>query len=158
MTGKYIVFLDFDGVLATDNYDDLLLKEGDSLRDIFGRKFDPGCISSLKEVIESTGADIVITSSWRQYLRLPVMRLMWRLRKMPGRVVGFTPRISDNRGLEIDKWLARHPETIGYVILDDMDKRQFEPVQHSHLVTCDHFAGLSMDDAGRAIQILGSEL
>lgn len=157
MSSQHIIFLDFDGVLATDRYDDILLKKEARIRDAFGRKFDPGCIECLKEVVETTGADIIVTSSWRQYLGILRMRLMWRLREMPGRIKGYTPRITDNRGLEISKWLARHPEVESYVIIDDMDHLQFEPNQHHHLVTCDHFSGFSLDDAKRAVQILSSD-
>ena len=41
--------------------------------------------------------------------------------------------------------------------LDDMDKRQFDTDQHVHLVTCEHFGGMSSDDAKRAVQILRKE-
>lgn len=154
MNYDHIIFLDFDGVLATDDYDDILMERNDSLRDFFGRKFDPNCVASLKMIIESTNADIVITSSWRHYLNPFSMRFMWRLRKMPGRVIGLTPSMSDNRSLEIESWLSKHPEIVNYVILDDMDKRQFESRQHTHLVTCNHLSGLSMQDAQKALLIL----
>lgn len=157
MKSRRIIFLDFDGVLASDNYDDVLLARGVRLRDCFGRKFDPGCVASLRQVIDSTGADIVITSSWRQYLNPITMRLMWKIRRMPGKVKGFTPKISENRGMEIREWLSKHQEVVNHVILDDMDKRQFEVQQHEHLVTCDHFGGMSFDDAKRAIRILEGE-
>ncbi len=157
MKGRRIIFLDFDGVLATDNYDDVLIGRGARLRDIFGRVFDPGCVAALGRVVESTGADIVITSSWRQYLNILELRLMWWIRKMPGKVAGRTPIVSDNRGLEIQRWLSRHRDVEGYVILDDMDQRQFESSQARHLVTCDHMAGLSQNDSWVAIRILMSE-
>lgn len=157
MKCRRIIFLDFDGVLATDSYDDVLLAGGERLRDCFGRRFDPSCVASLRDVIESTGADIVITSSWRLYLNPLAMRLMWKFRRMPGAVKGYTPRILENRGMEISKWLSRHQDVASYVILDDMDKRQFYMDQHVHLVTCDHFGGMSSDDARRAIQILREE-
>lgn len=154
MNYAHIIFLDFDGVLATDDYDDILMERNDRLRDFFGRKFDPNCVASLKMIIESTNADIVITSSWRHYLNPFSMRIMWRLRKMPGRVIGLTPSMSDNRSLEIESWLSKHPEIDNYVILDDMDQRQFEPGLHSHLFTCNHLSGLSMKDAKKVIMIL----
>lgn len=157
MKCRRIIFLDFDGVLATDSYDDALLAGGERLRDCFGRRFDPGCVAYLRDVIGSTGADIVITSSWRQYLSPLAMRLMWKTRGMPGAVKGCTPRISENRGMEIRKWLSSHQDVVSYVILDDMDKRQFDTDQHVHLVTCDHFGGMSSEDAERAVQILRKE-
>ena len=157
MKSHRIVFLDFDGVLATDRFDEILIGKGTKIYDFFGRKFDQNCVSSLKWLIESTEADIVITSSWRQYLGPLKMRLMWRCRDMPGRLRGYTPRIADNRGLEIREWLSRHSGVEDYVIIDDMDYLQFEPEQQDHLVTCDHFSGFSLDDAKMAVQILSSD-
>ena len=157
MKSRRIIFLDFDGVLATDRFDEILIGKGTKIYDIFGRKFDPNCASSLKWLIEFAEADIVITSSWRQYLGPLRMRLMWRCREMPSRLRGCTPRIADNRGLEVSKWLSRYSEVEDYVIIDDMDHLQFEPKQQNHLVTCDHFSGFSLDDAKRAVQILISD-
>lgn len=156
MKSRRIVFLDFDGVLATDDYDDVLIGKGSRLRDNFGRVFDPSCVAALRRVVDSTGADIVITSSWRHYLNILELRLMWWLRKMPGKIVGRTPRVSGDRGLEIQRWLSRHRDVEGYVILDDMDQRQFEPDQACHLLTCNHMAGLSQVDSDVAIRILMS--
>ena len=157
MKCRRIIFLDFNGVLATDNYDDLLIEKKESLRDLFGRKFDPCCVAALKRIVETTDAEIVITSSWRQYLNLFGLRLLWIIRRMPGRVMGCTPAVSDNRGLEIQHWLSVHRGITSYVILDDMDQRQFEECQTRNLVTCNHYAGLSKNDALTAIQILMTE-
>lgn len=60
-----IIFLDFDGVMDTAYYDHILSKEGKPLDDEYGAIFDPYCIQNLKRIIEETGADIVVSSSWK---------------------------------------------------------------------------------------------
>lgn len=60
-----IIFLDFDGVMDT-GYDDLIRnKEGKPFYDEYGILFDPNCIKNLKYIIDNTGANIVVTSSWK---------------------------------------------------------------------------------------------
>ena len=58
-----IIFLDFDGVMDTAYYDHILSKEGLPENDYYGTVFDPDCVQNLKEIIDKTGADIVVTSS-----------------------------------------------------------------------------------------------
>ena len=83
--GKYL-FLDFDGVLNTEFYQDLLMSQGKPFRDKHGPFFDPMAVEQLKRVVDSTHADIVIESSWR-FLGLEAMQDMWTDRQLPGRVI-----------------------------------------------------------------------
>ena len=63
-----IVFLDFDGVMDTAYYGHVLAKEGKLGSDEYGVVFDPNCVRNLKYIVERTGADIVITSSWKDLM------------------------------------------------------------------------------------------
>ena len=149
-----VIFLDFDGVLATEEYTESLLLSGQKTIDKFGTLFDPNCIDSFNWIISQTNAKIVITSSWKNYLSLLSIIRMWRYRKMLGMVIGVTPSISIYRGEEIDKWLSKHIGITNYVIIDDMDCRQFRKEHHSHLVTTNHFSGLDSSSAQEAIRLL----
>ena len=62
---KKVIFLDFDGVLATSRYSTQLDEEGQLWTDCYGSLFDPVCIRNLKSIIDATGADIVATSTWK---------------------------------------------------------------------------------------------
>ena len=66
---KKILFLDFDGVLVTDRYQTQLMDDGVQLHvDEYGAKFDPVCVENLRQIIDSTDAEIVVTSRhgrWR---------------------------------------------------------------------------------------------
>lgn len=73
------IFLDIDGVLNTERRA-LQAHEGkcDS-HDEYGRLFDENALYWLNKIIDETGAEIVISSSWRND-GLDKLRKMWRKR------------------------------------------------------------------------------
>ena len=148
------IFLDFDGVLATEEYTDSLIAKGKDTQDKYGRLFNPRNIEMLDFIIRQTNAGIVVTSDWRKYLSMWGIVRMWKYRKLPGIIIGITPTVSINRGDEIDKWLCKHLEIRDYVILDDMDYKQFRKEQRPYLVTTNHFSGLDNSSSSMAINIL----
>ena len=83
---KKILFLDFDGVLVTDRGQQSLLSTGGTLRDDHGALFDPECVGCLKEIIDATDAEIVVTSTWKMEMGLEGIRKMWSDRNLPGKV------------------------------------------------------------------------
>ena len=85
-----IIFLDFDGVLNTEHYQNLLYHEGKPWQDEYGAFFAPETVEQLCRIIDATHADIVVESSWK-YLGLEAMQEMWQVRNMPGRVIDITP-------------------------------------------------------------------
>jgi len=107
-----IIFLDIDGVLNV-HYK--------GKRDEYGQAFHPNFVENLREVIDKTGAKIVISSTWRMS-GLKIMQEMWEHRGLPGEVIDITPiatsiklhkrdedcneNISIPRGLEIEAWLG----------------------------------------------------
>jgi hypothetical protein len=130
-----IIFLDVDGVLVTWNSLHVWGLSGPT-KSRSGGMLDPGPVKILNEIIEKTGANIVISSSWR------IGRTLDRLKSdlTEGGVncstmVDFTPRRNDaKRGLEIQEWLNHyyflnkiHPEKM--VILDD-EISDMDPFKH----------------------------
>lgn len=108
-----VIFLDIDGVLNVigQGYDE------------FGQIFHKHLEENLKKIVDSTGAKIVISSTWR-YAGLKKMQKMWTKRNLAGEVIDITDDLGIQgqrikRGFEIQKWLQEHPEVIQYVILDD---------------------------------------
>ena len=142
-----IIFLDFDGVLCPIN------DEIDDGKDRFGTSFNTECTKQFNSIIAATDAKIIITSSWRQYLSLWQLRRMWHKRDMAGKIVGVTPIISVYRGDEIDTWLKKNKFNGKYVIIDDMNYRQFNDHHRNKLITCDGRVGLTAEDAIRVINI-----
>ena len=155
------IFLDIDGVLNT----------GCQLtRDKYGYGFNPKAVANLAKIVDVTGADIVISSSWK-CIGLSELEEMWHDRRLPGKIVGITPNtMSDEllitadlekvelgpiRGTEIKEWLSIQKQVSHYVIIDDM--YGMLPEQTSHFVMTDSEVGLSEKDAEQAISILNQD-
>ena len=163
--GKYL-FLDFDGVLNTEFYQDLLISKGEPWRDEHGSIFDPQAVEQLKRIIDATHADIVIASSWK-YLGFEAMQNMWSARHLPGRVIDITPSVvsaswsldengldaRQSKGIEIDYWLFENAARAArYVIIDD--EYVILDSQLPHLILTNPFDGITDLLADRAIALL----
>ena len=165
MTRK-VIFLDIDGVLNTKYWYSKM--DRNTPKDKYGYAFDPNAVANLKRIVEATGADIVISSSWK-CIGLSQLEEMWADRSLPGKIIGVTPNsVSDDlllnadidsmeiyhiRGTEIKEWLDRFGKQVnGYVIIDDMDNML--PEQQSHFVWTDPEIGITEGNAAQAIMIL----
>lgn len=137
-------------------------------KDKYGYSFDPKAVANLRRIVEETGSDIVISSSWK-CMGLSQIEEMWDERNLPGKVVGITPNsVSDElllaadidsielfhiRGEEIKEWLVKHGMNVShYVIIDDMDNML--PEQQAHFVQTNPEVGITIDDTKRIIEIL----
>ena len=149
-----IIFLDFDGVMDTAYYDDFLHKNSLPKTDKYGIVFDPYCIKNLKYIIDNTGADIVISSTWKDDMTYNEILDMWKDRNLPGFVTDVTPTVSRHRGNEIDAWLEECRDTCRYAIIDDLDSSNFNPHQLEHLFIVNPYCGLDEDTARRIVQHL----
>ena len=151
-----VIFLDFDGVMDTAYYDHVLAKEGKPGNDEYGIIFDPNSIQNLKHIIEMTGADIVVTSSWKYFMSYKDFLDMWEARKLPGFVTDVTPNIHGSRlrGDEIDAWLKDCKSECQYIILDDLGAENFNVHQIQRLLVVNPFYGIDEDIADRAIRLL----
>ena len=121
---KKIIFLDIDGVLYTSGYYKYLTLTQQKFRDKYGFLFDPKCIKNFNEIIEETGAKVVISSTWRR-AGIDIMRNLFKDRGIKGDIIGLTPiaTIEDLyfcRGEEIEHWLTYNGMPDKFVILDDV--------------------------------------
>lgn len=156
------MFLDFDGVLNTCWW------ERKIPIDKYGYAFDPNAVANLAKIIVETGADIVVSSTWK-FMGLSEMQEMWEERSLPGKIIDITPNtVSDEvllyadlehmeltpiRGMEIKEWLDSKGKKVSrYAILDDMDSMLHE--QKDHLVLTNPTVGITESDAFKAISIL----
>lgn len=71
---RKIIFLDIDGVLNTKYWYNQMSRS--TPKDKYGYAFDPNAVANLKRIIDETGADIVISSSWKS-LGLTELENMW---------------------------------------------------------------------------------
>lgn len=162
---RKIIFLDFDGVLNTEHYQGLLRYQGEPWQDEHGAFFDPNAVKQLRRIIDATGADIVIESSWK-YLGLDAMKELWKVRNLPGRVIDITPSsVSDEyllknldttmihcKGMEIASWLSEQAEDIRYTIIDD--EYVILDSQLPHFILTNPYEGITEEQTNRAISIL----
>ena len=152
-----ILFLDFDGVMVTERHQTELMTAGSPLQDAYGSLFDPTCVKFLQEIIDSTDAGIVVTSTWKMTMGLDGIQRMWEERNLPGKVIGVTPEIDPiHRGDEIAAWLAAQTGAVRYAILDDCPILDFfREEQLQHLFRVDERTGLDENTASMSIYHLG---
>ncbi len=67
-----IIFLDFDGVMATAYYNLLMVKSRQAETDEFGVLFDPICVQNL--------AKIVVSSDWKNLMSYEELLRIWETR------------------------------------------------------------------------------
>lgn len=153
---RKILFLDFDGVLVTDRYQTQLMDDGVQLHvDEYGAKFDPVCVENLRQIIGSTDAEIVVTSTWKMERGLSGIQKMWQARNLPGKVIGVTPDIDPiHRGNEIEAWLDACGEECRYAIIDDTPFTEFfREEQLPFLFKVDERMGLDEETVRKIIDI-----
>ena len=163
---RKILFLDIDGVLNTALFHNKVERE--KMQDKYGYTFDPAAVKNLKLIFDETGAELVISSSWK-YMGLAKLREMWKMRNLPGKIADITPDITSKeflsnadfesmnyqsfRGQEINGWMMLHGKDVShYAILDDM--YDMLPEQQPHLVWIDSEVGITGGNAAQAIMIL----
>ena len=155
---KKVIFLDFDGVMDTEYYDQILISEGKPINDEYGLVFDPSSIRNLKRIVEETYADIVVTSTWKYMMSYADILDMWKARELPGFVTDVTPNLPGCRcrGDEIDAWLEDCKDECQYVILDDLGADNFHTHQIPWLLVVNPYYGIDEVIADRAISHLSN--
>ncbi len=149
-----VIFLDFDGVLNTDRY----------IRDCghTGVVIHPEKIRLIKKIVDSTGAEIVLTTSWKEHWSPNPERcdasgkLINEIFERNGLTIyDKTPKTHLPREEEIRSWLEDNPDTENFVVLDDM--RLVADFLTGHFVKTTAFRdALEETDAEAAIKILNN--
>lgn len=119
---------------------------------------DERAICQLRRIVETTSAEIVLSSSWRWY-KEQRNTIHKQLKRKNIDFIDTTPieiTVKMSRADEINAWLEKHPEIDNYVILDDEEIKDIELIPHWVRTTFKH--GLTRDKAEQAIKILKGEL
>ena len=160
VNGLKVIFLDVDGVLNSElsreqernNFDNWMEHEVSEMH-----------VNNLKKIVDATGAQIVLSSSWRfdhpkatgrDFIADPLMKILDRKLKAVGLdIIDVTPDLRGKiRGVEIQDWLDRHSEVEKFVILDD--DTDMTDAQKPFFVNTTFKNGLTEDLANKAIEIL----
>lgn len=154
-----IIFLDIDGVLN--------FKDCDAIFDGYYFASD-NKLKLLKEIIDQTGANIVLSSDWKigwihknggknspQYKRF--VALEEKMREFGISLFSKTPTCdSGYRGDEIKLWLQNwNEEVTDFFILDDMD--DVKPFVNKLVRTSFLKGGLQREHVEKAVKILNGE-
>ena len=115
------IFLDVDGVLKEEDYK---------------AEFKDECFERLRQIVDATGAEIILDSSWRihywefvennyQTTDQQILDLYNYFEKYGLKIAGrtdYTIRSGpDSRPSEIRRWLAEQPDVENFCIIDDDD-------------------------------------
>lgn len=163
-----VLFLDFDGVLnftamtpqahACTCGDDAACTASGIAANLSRER-----VELVNAVIAETGADVVLSTSWRKAFDVAALSHALADAGLIGRVIGETISSARTfwrargleadlmqRGHEIAAWLLTHPSTERAVILDDDgDMWSLMPL----LVQTDPIRGLATPDVDRAIKV-----
>lgn len=146
--GRTVVFLDVDGVLHSNSAP-------------MNMKFAPNCMQALARIIQTTGADIVLSSTWR-VSEGSIAQVNANLSRhgMPA-VIGCTKMLSTPREEEVCQWLDEHSgEVARWIAIDDIDLAQNNVLceaakrMQDHFVHTDPNTGLTEADASMAIALI----
>lgn len=145
---KYIL-LGIDGVL-TSQRNRIMAMILEPKSNLYGLVFfDMFCIVNLESIPVETGADIIVSSSWRRLGKETLIRVWVHNGRCSRRLVGTIPVEIAKRDA-IVAWIAAHPDD-RYVILDAEDLRL------QNQVRTDPEVGLTLKDAREAISILNKD-
>ena len=150
---KPIVFLDFDGVVETIYWEKD--KDGSWSWKVHGREElnNKQAIGWLNELYSKTPYDIVVSSTWRIGMTLEQLQILITKSGFNPKikVIGMTPILHQQRGLEIQKWIDDNNFKGKFVIIDDdSDMCHLLPL----LVRCDCQLGFTIYDYQKALNIL----
>ena len=110
-----IIFLDIDGVLATDESAEMPNHE------VYSYPFDKDCVNIFNEILTQTSAEIVLTSDWRFMYNedLVMLDALFKHNGIIKSPIDTTPNLS-NRQKEIESYISSNGHKFEkYVVLDD---------------------------------------
>lgn len=145
---RNVIFLDIDGVIC-------LQKQWGSRKNNKGKKynrkydlFDPKAIRALNKILQESGAEIVLSSTWRIHYSIEEMNELFSERGIKGQITDYTPLFEtdpeahgdsqlyamevngkniyfqefwcDIRSKEIRYWLRQNKDVSKWVAIDDM--------------------------------------
>lgn len=169
-----VIFLDIDGVLNStpylDSIDHILIEQKEAYSK---ERFDPIAVERLNRLVDSTGAKIVLSSSWRHYGVEKVQELM-KQRGFRGTLFDRTPKSTEmagmklsiamfsmtDRGHNIRAWIqgnrfcGDNTPVSRFVILDD---RNDMCELGKYLIQTPELIGLIDEHVDRATQLLNSD-
>ena len=152
---KPIIFLDFDGVVETIYWekDDNGIWSLNTHKEGRRKLSNKQAIGWLNELYKKVPYDIVVSSTWR--INKPIEELQDLLVNSGFnpeiQIIGKTPVLYQQRGMEIQEWINIHEFKGKFIIIDDdSDMCHLLPL----LVRCDCQLGFTIYDYQKALRLL----
>lgn len=159
-----VIFLDFDGVLNSDPWIWEQCKKPGGQEKVL-REVGPEFVALLNQLVERSGAKVVVSSSWRICYTDDKLQEILNAAGFKGEVIGSTKSLfrrsperiypeekQVERGEEIQVWLNEHPGVESFVILDDSD--DMAHLRKTNFVHTNPMEGLRQRDVDKALGIL----
>ena len=135
-----VIFLDKDGVLNSDEFFDRTDKQNSEGAEL---DVDIEKVKLLKEALDATGANVVVTASARYTRGGQALMQLLRNNQI---FASLTQLIGNERGIEIKRWLSEHPDTEDYVILDDEIFDSYDEELMSKLIKISNGNGMNFGE------------
>lgn len=154
-----IIFLDFDGVLNHEQFYSQRKEHGVYLGYPLS-EIDPQSVQKLNNIIQATGAKVVISSTWRHGRKIEELQKILNYFGFIGEIIDITPDLGKYdftvRGNEIWEWIKVNISDYfnynQYVILDDDCDMLY--YQKDNFIRVDRWVGITGGDVQNAIAIL----
>lgn len=143
-----LIFLDIDGVLNSFKF---LKKQEDkniplSKNEVINliNSIDPLSVQLINELVVQTGAQVVVTSTWRIFMTTEEINQSLKACGADFEVMDCTPHLSTLRGLEIQSFIDSLDEKPTHLVIidDDSDMEHLLPF----LVKTSMSTGITMED------------
>lgn len=161
---RKIIFLDIDGVLNSIDY----FAQTEGCKGY--TEINPEKVKLLKEIVDRTGAEIVLSSTWRNLAQRenepehPMYTYLTDTLKEYGmEIVDHTPYIGQDRPKEIRAWLDNQQDKdVRFVSLDDdFQKHKYDEAGIGDCLVRTSFyekdGGLRKEHVEKAVEILNRE-
>lgn len=160
---KSILFLDLDGTICLSNnwggrekkwkkhkkLNPETINDKTAPIDVRFDDFDKKAIKVLNQVLEETGAEIVLSSDWKLHATLEEIGDYFLSQGVIKKPIAYTPNLNECtnyddtfpwnhqwgleqcRSIEIKQYLLNHPEVTHWVAVDDLNMGKNEPFKES---------------------------
>lgn len=153
-----VIFLDHDGVICLSTEwggrfkkqkkwggRKLSMTNGEVPLEFRFDNFNKKALEVLNEILDATGAEIVVSSDWKRWANVEEMGEYYESQGIIKKPIAFTPNLSEcnnyddtfpwmrqwdleqTRSLEIKQYLLDHPEVTHWVAVDDLNMGKNEP-------------------------------
>lgn len=131
-----IIFLDIDGVLATNkqynlNAGNFMRKNEWASKLNVKYPFDKGCVDIFNEILTTTGAEIVLSSDWKYYYTLDQLDIIFKENGVIKSPFDVTTNnmvsmsyLEKNRAYQIKTYITNN-NIVKYAIIDDLNLLNF---------------------------------